>query len=497
MKRKQLINNSLTSVLQAAASGLLIFLLYKFLLQTIGVTNLGIWSVILSATSVTLVANLGMSDSIVKFVAQYHAQNNTETISRIIQTVCISVAVFYGLILIASCPLMIYSMQFFMAGESLQTAVSVIPYACIAFWLLSLNSVAVSGLVGFHRMSLRNYIMIGDSLLYLGMCYLLAPVYGLSGVAFARVLQNFITLVLSWSVLRVIFPALPLVPVFWGKRYFKEIIGYALNFQAISLLVLLCDPATKLLLAKFGTLSLVGYYEMASKLVTQARSFIVSACQNLVPLFAGLQVTDPAKLEDIRNNAYHLIFLVTLPLYSFLIVGSPLIAKIWIGHPETDFVISAALLSFGWLVNTVAVPSYFAWLGTGKMKWNVYSHLMTAVLNILLGITLGAIYGGYGVITGWMLSLIAGSLYILLKYHNENSLPGRLLLPSDLGRTLGITVSGVAFITAVYLSNLLPKTMLVESGALLVYVVITVTPLLSNKLVRDAVNWVKLRDSNI
>jgi O-antigen/teichoic acid export membrane protein len=52
---------------------------------------------------------------------------------------------------------------------------------------------------------------------------------------------------------------------------------------------MLYDPITKALLTKFGGLSLVGYYEMANKLIYQIRSLKVSANQILVPAFADLK----------------------------------------------------------------------------------------------------------------------------------------------------------------------------------------------------------------
>ncbi|MCP2619681.1 oligosaccharide flippase family protein [Candidatus Aminicenantes bacterium AC-334-K16] len=118
---------------------------------------------------------------------------------------------------------------------------------------------------------------------------MLAPKYGLKGVAYARVIQNLIILIFSWFFLRKYLPLLPVFPYKWDKKLFREIVGYGINFQIISVARMLYDPITKALLTKFGGLSLVGYYEMANKLIYQIRSLKVSANQILVPAFADLK----------------------------------------------------------------------------------------------------------------------------------------------------------------------------------------------------------------
>ncbi|MGC8744981.1 MAG: polysaccharide biosynthesis C-terminal domain-containing protein, partial [Verrucomicrobiia bacterium] len=61
-------------MIQIISVGIALFFLYRFLLKTIGVEQFGIWSLVLSTTSIIGAANLGISGSIVKFVAKYIAR---------------------------------------------------------------------------------------------------------------------------------------------------------------------------------------------------------------------------------------------------------------------------------------------------------------------------------------------------------------------------------------------------------------------------------------
>src|SRR3984885_272074 len=91
MKHKQIFWNAATTMIQVVGSAVTLFVLYRFLIRTIGVERLGIWSLVLATTSVVTLANQGFSTSIVKFVAKYAALDRVEDLSVLIQTAVISV----------------------------------------------------------------------------------------------------------------------------------------------------------------------------------------------------------------------------------------------------------------------------------------------------------------------------------------------------------------------------------------------------------------------
>jgi len=274
------------SIIQIIIIGSTLFILYKFLLTTIGVEQLGIWSLVLAATSVTKIADFGLSASVVKFVAKYIARKETENVSNIIQTAAFSVAVFVGVLLIIGYPIVKGILRGVLPYESFPIALSVLPYAFLALWSMVVTSVFQSGLDGCQRIDLRSFLLMGGAIIHLVLCFVLAPTYGLIGVAYARVIQNIIILLSSWFLLRRCLPLLPILPYKWNINLFNEIVGYGINFQIISVSAMFYDPITKALLSKYGGPSLVGYYEMASRMILQLRALIVSANQVLVPVIA-------------------------------------------------------------------------------------------------------------------------------------------------------------------------------------------------------------------
>lgn len=489
-KRKILIN-AIMSILQMIVISLTLFVLYKFLLRTIGIEQFGIWTLVMAITSVTQIANLGLSGSVVKFVAQYMAREEDTNVSEIIQTAALAIAVFVGLICSIGYPVIKWLLIFIIPHESLHLAVPILPLALVALWLMIVTSIFQSGIDGCQRIDLRSIILMGGSIFQLILCFVFAPLYGLMGVAYAQVIQNAAIMIVSWVLLRKLLPILPLVPCKWNKKLFKEIINYSLGFQLISITTMLYDPITKAFLSRFAGLSTVGYYEMASRMVLQARSFIVSANQVIVPAIANLQEKLPEKIQSVYLTSYHLLFYLSLPLYSLIIVCLPLISELWIGHYEGIFVILGTLLAIGWFLNTLNSPAYFTYLGIGELRWNISSHIAIGVLNAGLGFIFGTIYGGIGVVVAWITSLALGSSIVYIAYHIKNNIPLTELIPKESRLFATICLLGVIFNYLLkaevdYISNII----LLNVFLLLIFSAIIFIPLWFHPMRKRLIGWI-------
>ena len=111
MQKRQIFINAIVSVVQIIVISGILFVLYKFLLNTIGVEQLGIWSLVLATAAVTQIANFGFSGSVVKFVAKYIARRESRNVSGVIQTAAVSVSVFVGFVLLVGYPIIRWMIQ--------------------------------------------------------------------------------------------------------------------------------------------------------------------------------------------------------------------------------------------------------------------------------------------------------------------------------------------------------------------------------------------------
>ncbi|MEK7834185.1 MAG: oligosaccharide flippase family protein, partial [Acidobacteriota bacterium] len=277
---------------------------------------------------------------------------------------------------------------------------------------------------------------------HLALCYWLVPRHGLMGLAYARLTQTAIFLAINWAALKRFLPKLGWLPIRWRLEAFREMMVYGLNAQIVWLVSLLHDPLTKTLLVTFGGTALVGYYEMASRLVSQLRTAIIAANQSLVPVIAGLHEEQPDATNRLYRESYRLLFFFGVPSFALLGAALPVVSELWIGHYENRFVLCAALLSVGWLGNLLSAPAYFVNLGIGELRWNTISHLVLGVLNLALGWLLGKAFGGFGVAAASALALIAGGATVIAAYHLKWNVPLNELLPPASFRLLASGILG-------------------------------------------------------
>lgn len=405
------------AVAQIIVSAITTFILYKYLLDIIGVESLGIWSVVIATTSISTISQFGLSGSVTKFVAKYLAKKEEKKVENVLKTALVSI----GGILLIVLPLVYYPLAWILsnviATDSLESAILLLPYALISMWFSSLSSVVISGLDGCQRIDLRSSLMIAGVIIFTSVSIALIPSHGLLGLAYAQIMQNIFVLTLGWSLMRRNMSSLPLIPIGWNYDLFKEMIRYGINFQIGSIAMMLFEPMAKVLMSKFGGLVMTGYFEMANRMILQFRSVAVAANQVLVPVIATLQERCSIGIKELYIKTFSLVLVLSLAWYGFAIVITPYVSEILLGYYEPKLIFFAFMSTLGWGINTLSSPAYFNNLGTGELFWNTMSYVIMGAVNILMGCLLGYCYGENGVIAAYVIALSIGSCTTIIMYH--------------------------------------------------------------------------------
>lgn len=414
---------------QVLLSGGMLFALYYFLLRQIGPSQLGIWSIVLATSSAVRLSELGLSGGVVRFVAKYVARQDEISASNVIQTAVLSIATLLALILVLFFPIIGSLLRYFIPPEGYLQGMNLLPFAFISLWLGTIGGIFTSGLDGVLRTDVRSYIMIGGTAIHLALVFVLVPTYGLLGLGYSQVIQSTFILVLSWCMLRRELSSLPLFPYRWDRRLFSEMFKYGLNIQVGSVAQMLFDPATKMLLSKFGGLDSVAFFEMADRMVKQVRSLVVSANQVMIPVFSKMQEEAPEQISSVYQKSYGLLLFVALPIFSGIVAMTPIISQLWIGMYQPLFVSFSLILAVGWFLSTLITPAYISNMGTGHLGWNTMAHLVVGVLNIIFGAVFGYMFGGKGVVAGFVVALVLGSVLVIVNYHRKHKISFSVLIP--------------------------------------------------------------------
>lgn len=418
VSKKLVVLNVITSGAQVVFVGLAYFLLYRYLLSKLGIELLGVWSVVLSTSSLANLANFGITDSVIRFVALFVAEKNDQKIRRLIFTATVFLSVLFILIAAIIYPFANFILTQILPAKYIKDALVILPFSLACLIINAVNGIYASVLDGMQRNYLRNIIFSISSILLLLGTYVLVPVYNLKGVAFAQVAQSIFTLI---TCLIVIIIRLKYNPLKWGwdKSIFKQIFSYGIKFQFISLATMLNEPVIKILLGKFGGMAFAGYYEMASRLISQARGVIVNATQSLVPVLVNVPKDE---MSLFYKKIFSNLFFFSLTATCLIIPSGRLISVYWIGHYQTVFYYTLMLLAFSTFINLLTSASYFYYVAKANLNVLIKTHLLLSFTNILSGALFGYLWKGFGVVYGWFFAVIVSSLYLIVYFHKDHSI---------------------------------------------------------------------------
>lgn len=423
--------NAAANVLQMLTGAILLFVLYRYISTMLGVDKLGVWSVVLATASASRLADMGLSAGITRFVARDLALAQPKKAAQVVETGVVTLALVVALVLAGVYPFLSRLLAHLFDTKYLSQAVEILPFALISLWLTIVASVAQSGLDGCQRMASRAVLVVVAQALMVLLAFALVPQWGLVGLAWAQIGQGIFSLIGGWLVLRRGLPALSLLPWRWQRSIFREMVGYGANVQAANIAILLFDPLTKALMAKFGGPAAAGYFEIANQVVLRVRTLIVAANQAIVPSVAHMVEGAPMRLPELYRENIRILVLVALPTYALLLVWGGLLSQLLLGGYQSQFVFFLQLTALAWFFNTFAGPAYFVNMGTGSVGLNTVSHVAMGTLNLLLGWVLGEMYGDGGVAWGYALALMAGSVLLMTLFQMRHAIRWCELMPIE------------------------------------------------------------------
>lgn len=423
--KKRLLHNATFAIIQVIFSSVILFLLYRYLVNQLGVEALGVWTLVVAATSLANIGNLGISGGIVRFVSQYLAKNDSKGAASAVETGIVSLVFLVSVICLCLWPSIYWGLRWIIPLPWLAEAKALLPYSILALLFSVLGGGIHSALEGCHRSDLRSIsTMLCQPLLLIG-AVMLSPTFGLKGVALAQIGQYVVWIVIGWVLLKRQLSSLSIIPFRWSKKQFLEMWRYGVNIQIVLILVLMSEPMAKALLAYHTNLNSVAYFEMANRVVMQVRGLLTSANQVITPFYAKLQAIDTTKISHIYLRNVQLMALLGSALFATITAFGPMLSVLWIGHLEMQFLVFLCILSVGWFANVLCTPAYFANLGIAHLGPNVRGHFVIMLSVIVVGVSLGSWLRPYGSALAWPVGLLMGSIVINRGFHAHIQLPYR------------------------------------------------------------------------
>ena len=407
--------NAIWAIVEVLASSLTLFFLYKIVVGSLGAESLGIWSLVLATTSLGRIADIGTSAGLGRFIAMANANKQEEKLVDYAETGILTNLALNTLIALIIWGPAYYGLSLALPPESLARGHQLLPFSLISFVLSSVANATTGSLVGQHRSDQKSMVIIAALIVQFITAVSLVPRFGLPALAWSQIFQYLLISSLGWILFLKnhygVWTAR--LPTHWSRSSLKSLLGFGVKLQAVSVVSMLYEPLVKYVMSALGGLEALGYFEMAQRLVLQARQLLVMPAQPLVPSFTHLAETAKEEIAPLYYKTTVILVSLGLPILLSIALLSPLVSLFWIGRIEGLFVFFLSLLPFGWFFNLLAVPAYLMGIGTGRIRGNFWGTCLTTGGAFVFSYLLGLLMGPYGVALGTNSMLAAGSLLTL------------------------------------------------------------------------------------
>ncbi len=453
---KETFVNTLAAASSHITGSILTLLLTPFLLYAVGVQQYGLWALFGALTRFAWIADLGLSTTTVKYIAEYHSR---EEYHNVRQVVTFS-AIFYGTFALCSlpigwllAPLVVHALHvpLTLRAEAPVVFVSLLVYVFVT------NSASAYGalLAGIGQLRLASYINALAQVVFLGVAVTLAKLhFGIFALVWASWIQTFLsgtamlvmgqlkigsTMVWPWNLRRSV-----VVPLF-------RLGGWT---QLSTLAELLFTEMGRVFIALWAGIDAVSYFEVGSRLTRALRALEWYFYSALLPSASAVAADDT---EDRLNTAYVASSRILIAggtfITGFLVAGASAITLVWLGtgdHSATQIVprvvIVLALANLVWMV---AGTGGIFLRALAQPRTEAITAVGAIIVNLLTVIPLGKHFGLNGILAAMLISAIFGSATFVYVFNRLR----RLDFWNSLGRwSIRAIASGIGASSLLWLA---------------------------------------------
>lgn len=216
---------------------------------------------------------------------------------------------------------------------------------------------------------------------------------------------------------------------FFSKELLKSISKYALGMMGIALISGINIQIDKLVISKYLSMELFGYYSIASLLAQLPLMIVTPIIIAVFPILALFVSQDD---QDSVVKSFHkysfLITVIVAPIVFCIALYSIPLVTLWTGKADiaysVDYVVKILIIG-GFFLCLQLTPFYLA-LANGSTKINLYTGIVGLIVIIPLIIYSISHYGMIGAAIPWVIVNIGGFLFVGF-YSVHKFLKGQIL----------------------------------------------------------------------
>jgi O-antigen/teichoic acid export membrane protein len=358
------------------------FIVYALINKNLGKEMLGVWSLVVAATSIGQISSFGLSNSLVRYLPEMLLKNEKEDVWKMLGTINFSnFFLTLPILLLLYFPAIQYAAHL-LNPQQLLIFKSVIPFSLAGLFINNLFSAYSFLLDAMQKYYLRSVVQIEGWVLFLILSTLLMPEHGLLGVAIAFFIQNILQFIIIIAMVYNKGLLQKIYPIHFDKKSFRMVFSFGLRSQYISILVIFFDPLVKFFITKNIGLAGTGNYEISNKIVMQARNLLVSTNQVIIPkiVIQNKSGTENHYFNEISGK--NIFFSVSAGM--LVLLFAPLAVYFFSNQYDSTLMKCVIILNIGWVCNMVTSVHYYCSIGLDKIGKLVLYHLILTITVIIL-----------------------------------------------------------------------------------------------------------------
>ncbi len=376
------------------------FLLSPFLVNTLGDTKYGIWSIVAALTGYMTLLDLGVSSAVAKYVSKYKALNDYKSINVVVSS-AVAIMLSVGAVLIVASPFIanLVVNTFKITPELKDTVHTLVIIGAIDVAIFVSSGVLFGAFYGFQRNEITNAAILFAALIKAVVFYFaLTSGYSLLAMGVISLVANLLAALLLAFLMKKTEPEVELTVKHADKSTVVSIFHYS-KFTFLTMLGMqLIYYSDAFVIGFFLSAAAITIYTIPWSLSEYSNKLIFAVAQTFVPVFSEQEATkDKALYSTYITGTKALLIISNLLCIGMLTLGDNFVG-IWMGPKyAVECSVILSIMFFTQLIKSPQLLSYSILLGTSNhQKFSTYNMLFS-VANLILSILLIQKFGLVGV----------------------------------------------------------------------------------------------------
>lgn len=391
--QSQLKRNIFSGSLTAGIGILTSIIAYPVYLHFLGAELYGLWALLNVVIFFSSIGNIGVDEALIKYVAAAYEKENVDTVITYIST-GLSLLLLNGIVIYTVLMLLKNHLPGLLNLNVSYTAYfhSLFPYIVFLSIFVLIAKYVNAILQGLGRFDQASYIMLLGRIGGVALAILLLVFgSGIWALYWGHVFSFVLVLVVSsYFISQKI--GFYYNPLRYKRRFLFNLLKFGGTMTMSKVLIMLLEPFIKVVIARYIGLAEVAYFEIANRIVVQIRSLFERGISAIMP--------EVSRLSAAAGDAKQRVFVVMKKLnrmnalvggllfFVLFLVAEPVL-RLWLANQYHPAIIIAFRISIvGYLINLFSVPSYYFFMGAGRVKYCFYNHFIQAMVNCALIIVL-------------------------------------------------------------------------------------------------------------